>query len=699
MFTYGAQYYRPPNPPADEWESDLEQMSDCGFNTVKLWAMWNHTHVAESEYDFSELEELVDHADSYDLQVVISLILENAPHWLAQEHPEARYEDQDGHKMDLRARPNTPGGGWPGLCLNHTPVREHATNYMEELGKKFAGDDTVAHYTTWDEAFFESNGRYPNKRFCHCDRCALSFRKWLRERYETLGDLNEAWEQRLTDWQQVQPPQYHGGYPRYLDWLRFRLDNHQELMQWRADVLSKADSTTTIRAHGIAGNLGGLVDMFNDDWESATTVEEWGTTTFPHWGPDHPNITTDFLDQTADHHLMLDLARGAAQGRQFWQTELQGGHVRSGTASAPQGLTRGPDPTPDEMTLWNWHALMGGVNGILYWQYRPELLGQESPGFGLVRRDGAPTERTEVAERFATLVNDSPELEKASPIRGDLALGLLPEGALFNYVAEKDTDQFAASARGAYRALWEAGYQVDCAKPRQFKDYDAIYLPFPLLLESDTASTIKKYVQNGGTLITDGTPAVYDDNGRVFQTAPGKGLRDVFGAELRSTRAATDEKLELPAGAITARSRRDVFDCNTATPLGYWDEDDIGAIQNAYGDGTAIGLGTLVGSAHAHGEDVSGVLRSMLHDHGIRPTVQSTRHDVRARLHKHPDGTLLYVTNLSESQKTTVIHVEQTLGDVSHLIGSDVRVLDRDPVTLEIDAQSGGAIFFGEDPL
>lgn len=697
MFAYGAQYYRPPNPPADDWADDLQRMSDLGFNTVKLWAMWNHTHPAEDEYDFSELDELVELAAENDLQVVISLILENAPHWLVERHPEARYEDQDGQKVDVRARPNTPGGGWPGLCLNHDPVHEYASAYMDALGSQYADDETVAYYTTWDEAFFEPNNHFPHKRFCYCEACAGGFREWLHDRYDDLDALDRAWEQRLTSWSQVKPPRYHGGYPRFLDWLRFRLDNHQELMRWRAVALDEADPTATVRAHGISGNLGGLVEAFNDDWESATTVDEWGTTTFPHWGPDHPEITTDATEQTVDHHLMLDVARGAAQGRRFWQTELQGGHVRSGNAIEPRGLTRGPDPDPEEMALWNWNALMAGAEGVLYWQYRPELLGHESPGFGLVRRDGQPTERTDVAERFANLTAEHPELEASRPVRGDLALGLLPEGAAFNYVAEKNTDQFSDSVRGSYRALWEADFQVDCAKPHQFDQYDTVYLPFSLLLEPETAETIESYVRDGGTLVATGAPATYDDNGRVIREAPGKGLRDVFGAKLRRTRA-PDGRLDLADGELPAYARRDVFDLESAEAIGHWQEDDVGAVRNEYGDGIAVALGTLPGGAHRHGEGaaVSDALASLLADLGVTPGVRPTRSDVRARVHDHQDETLLYLTNTAERGVTTRVRTERSLGDPTKTIGDVSIADDADALSFELPPRSGGAVRFAE---
>ncbi|WP_436932493.1 beta-galactosidase [Halosimplex halobium] len=709
MFAYGAQYYRPPNPPSDTWADDLSQMADLGFNTVKLWAMWNHAHPAEDEFDFGELDELVELASERDLDVVISLILENAPHWLVDRYPEARYEDHDGGKVDVRARPNTPGGGWPGLCLNHDAVRDHAERFTRRLAGRYSEDPTVTSYTTWDEAFFEPNLHFPDKRFCYCEACRDKFEDWLRDRYGDIDGLNEAWETRYTSWSQVEPPKYHGGYPRYLDWLRFRLDSQQEHMQWRASALDESDATASVRAHGISGNLGDLPHRFNDDWRSADTVDEWGTTTFPHWGPDHPEITTDAERQTLDHHLMLDVARGAAGEKPFWQTELQGGHVRSGNSIDPMGLTRGPDPDPESMALWNWNALAGGATGLLYWQYRPELLGHESPGFGLVRRDGSRTERTEVAASFADLVSERPVLEASEPVRGDVAVGTLAEAPLFNYVAEKDTEQFATAVRGVYRALWATDYQVDFAKPHQFDGYDAVYLPFPLLLEPSTVEAIEAYVDGGGTLVTGGAPAVYDENGRCLRESPGHDLDEVFGTRLRTTRYADDETLEVAdaraavsadggtpdVATAPAAARRDVFDPTTATALGRWSDGGVGATVDSHGDGTAMAVGTLLGRA-ATDSDALGAVRSTL-SHlfdrgGASPTVRCSDGAVQTRLHATDAGWLLYVLNPTDESRTVDLQCTET-GTVREALG-DLRVDAADPLRVAVDERAGGALLF-----
>ncbi len=52
------------------------------------------------------------------LEVVINTIIENAPYWLEERRPDARYVDSEDRPVHLTAAMNTPGGGWPGLCFD-----------------------------------------------------------------------------------------------------------------------------------------------------------------------------------------------------------------------------------------------------------------------------------------------------------------------------------------------------------------------------------------------------------------------------------------------------------------------------------------------------------------------------------------------------------------------------------------------------
>jgi beta-galactosidase len=259
IFRYGAQYYRPPNPPESQWLRDCQNYSNFGFNIMKVWAMWTHTNPAPGEYEFADLERICDLALENGFKVIINTILEDAPYWLEAKHPESRYIDQDGTGIQLMARPNKPGGGWPGLCLDNEPVRKQASEFLERVGSHFRGHEAVWGYDCWNEAFNEApNYKGMDRVVCYCEATTGKFREWLIGIYKDIGDLNKAWSRKYSDWKQVLPPRSRGGYPDWLDWMKFRLDNQVEQMEWRVKSIRKGDPDHPVMSHGLVPPLHNL---------------------------------------------------------------------------------------------------------------------------------------------------------------------------------------------------------------------------------------------------------------------------------------------------------------------------------------------------------------------------------------------------------------------------------------------------------
>src|SRR5258708_32584489 len=60
--------------------------------------------------------------------------------------------------------------------------------------------------------------------------------------------------------------------------------------------------------------------------------------------------------------------------------------------------------------------------------------------------------------------------------------------------------------------------------------YAGLYLPMPVMLTQQTAERLRAWVSAGGTLISEGCPAYFGDQGRVGTVQPNSGLDEVFGA-------------------------------------------------------------------------------------------------------------------------------------------------------------------------
>ncbi len=637
-FPYGAQYYRTPNPPQEDWKRDLREMKAQGMNTVRLWAMWSWIHTSEDTFDFTELDRLMELCREIGIRALVQVILENAPAWLVEQHPEARYAANDGQVIHPMGRPNTPGGGWPGLCLDNEPASTAAERFMAALAGRYAGHEALLGYDVWNEVWFELDGYIGNQYYCYCDATVSRFRDCLRTRYGSLDGLGKAWRRRYSSWNQVVPPRYWGGYPDWLDWIKFRLANQGRLLRWRVETLRRADPNALLVSHGLPNTIGSMANMLTDDWRNAAEVDVYGLSCFPLW-----------FDYDADETFKVhDLIRGASAGKTFWTAETQAG-------PSGEGLTHSRTPDPEDIRLWNWISLASGAKGLLYWQWRPELLGPESPGFGLCNLDGSPTPRTEMASSFARLSRKLPELQTSKPLRGEIAIAVLPESQLFCHISDRNAGKYAQSVKGAYRALSRAGYQVDFANIDQLGDYPVIYLPFPLMIEQESARVITDYVRGGGRVISEACPALFGDGGYTQVLNPGYGLHEVFGARAENgpdSIHAAPPSIHWAGRDVQCTVHRQRITPIGASVLAEYSDGGAAVVENSFGEGRAVLIGTYPGICLEWGiEDAARMIVDFARRLGVRPRAAASDPDVRIRVHSCGDGLLIFAVNLSPEDK------------------------------------------------
>ncbi len=642
FFPYGAQYYRTPNPPAKEWEYDLRQMKDAGMNTVRLWAMWSWIHTGDDSFDFSHLDEFMELCDSIGLQALMQIVLENAPAWLAARHPNARYEANDGQKIPLMGRPNTPGGGWPGLCLDNAAARGAAAHFMNALAKRYAFHSALLGFDVWNEVWFELDGYIGEQYYCYCLGTRQRFQQFLLEKYGDLQRLNECWRRRYTDWQQVEAPRYWGGYPDWLDWIAFRLQNQGRLLNWRVETLRNEAPDVLLVSHGLPTTVDAMPRQLTDDWRNAAEVDVYGLSCFPLW----------FHYDNAEIWKVHDLVRSASRGKVFWTAEMQAG-------ASGEGLVHSPTPKPEEIRLWNWISLAAGAKGVLYWQWRPEMLGPESPGFGLCNIDGSPSVRTDQASEFAELTVQNELIRESKPLPGELAILVLPESQIFTQVADRNTGNYSCTVKGAYRAFSEAGYQVDFATISQLDAYDLIYLPFPLMIEEEHARRLRLYVAGGGRIISEAHPALFGNNGMLQTNAPGYGLDEVFGVKIRRS-PETQERLESNIiwgkNEIACAVHRQDVELAGAGILARFNDEKPAITKNRFGKGEAVLIGTYAGlSAEWGSEAAKFLLRDLALQLQVKPRMKSGNPQIWLRLHRVGRHYLAYVVNTDINPQRIVL--------------------------------------------
>ena len=285
--------------------------------------------------------------------------------------------------------------------------------------------------------------------------------------------------------------------------------------------------------------------------------------------------------------------------------------------------------------------------------------------FGAFGMDGSVTPRAEMAGKFAHWANANPDLWKSRPVQGDIGLVFIPESELFNYVQQGSTNFYADSIRGAYQAFFDSNIQADFVALDDIAKYKVIYLPYPVMLNTGAAHKLTTYVEQGGTLISEGLPAYFGDHGRAGTVQPNLGLDRVFGAIEHYVEFTPDLldnlTLDVQGQSISGRYFLQDYELKGGKAAGHYANGRIAAVENHHGKGRTLLIGTFPGAGYAlhHSPGSKAFFTGLLKFANVDPRVRSDNGSVQARLHTGAGGNYLWAVNPSRKEVSVTI----SLGD------------------------------------
>lgn len=590
---YGSQYFRPPFPYKEYWEKDLDNMKFLNFNTVKLWAVWNWIEREPGVFTFDELDELVELCGKKGIDVVINIIPEGAPYWTSKGELGAYYEKSTGEQLRYSGPANIPSAGWPGLCPDSPEFAKIIHRFITATTKHYADNDTVVCFDVWNEPHLEPMYDYPEELLCYCEHTQAKFRVWLKKRYGSLDELNKVWFRQYTDWEQVEAPRRYGTAADFIDWRRFGMDNLADILRGRVEAARRGAPNKTMQTHvaysGYMGqvNDGGLAKDLTDEFLLAKEVDQFGLSAFPLWlmGKEH----------VGQHFMNVEVVAEASREKPFYQVELQGGGGKT-------GLLAGVVPKKEDVRQWNWSVIAGGGKGVIYWQYKPEPAGMESPGFGQVNIDGTNTERSLEAGRCAA------QFKNLDPFKRVLAKNAVflsrNSDLLTNAVQEEK--KYNHSFKGYHQALCDAGIpcrfvHADYADKMYEEGVRTLYAPMTLALSCKEKEDLKVYVEKGGTLILECGAGMYKENGELdFNN---KLLGDFFGMVtcsydqlLTDTISAFSDEERLFDGSYFRQYYASVAeDCKLTAKFA---DGSPAVLERSYGKGKVVWVGSFLGAGY-----------------------------------------------------------------------------------------------------
>ena len=579
MRYFGATYY-PELFPRQEWEADIARMADAGMNVVRLAeSAWTYLEPQEGQFAFAWLADAIALCQRYGIAVVLGTPTYMPPPWLVHAYPEILPHAADGRRMGL--------GGRHHYCLHSERYVEATRRIVRAMAESFGDHQNVIGWQLHNEIGLST---------CYCERCARAWHHWLRQRYDTVQDLNDAWSNQCwgrlyVDFDQIplpsaasEPPEGRHVLPLILAHRRFRSDAIRQYHRVQIDELRGR-----IGNRWLTHNAMGL-DLCDDHFDlfADLDIAAWDN---------YPPLQGGWRRATVSHGLYRCLKQ-----RPHWVMEQMCGSFGDGE------IAWAGQPAPGELSRWVLHSYAHGAEAVLFWLWRSMPGGNWPYWQGLLTPGGHPTERFEEIRRLGH------ELQALRPIveeHADLAAGQEQERRIA-MVLSYDNLWALERDRGAptfstlkvlddlSTAVAALGLSMDVVSPlADFTPYAVVIVPALSLVKPDIALHIAHYVDDGGIVVLPPRTGRYTWEGTLpMALAPGP-LSDLCGIQVRDYDVLLDEREVRIVGetlGVTGRWWCDLIAPATARTLAtYADGRYAGrpAITwNRYGKGSVVCLGT-----------------------------------------------------------------------------------------------------------
>lgn len=473
---YGGDY----NP--EQWDeetlhADLDLMTEAGVNLVSLGIFsWARVEPSEGVYDFDWLATIIDRLYSRGIYIDLATGTASPPAWMAANHPDILPVTDQGVRLGFGSRQHT--------CLSSEYLISKQSALAGALAQRFGNHPAVV--------LWHVNNEYAcHISQCFCAQCAQAFRAWLRQRYDSLAQLNQTWgtafwAQHYTDWNHISPPAamptFHN--PGHLvDWYRFC--DHQMRRMFLAEKQAIRQFSSMPVTTNFMGAHPGL-----DHWKWAQVVDVVSSDSYP--DPASPTAAWE----CAWH---ADVERSLAGGS--WLLMEQ-------SPSAVQWRPRNSPKRPGQFALWSLSSLARGADGILQFQWRQSVAGSETFHAGMIPHAGRQS-RT-----FHDICDVGSLIKRLTSVRGvyapaDVAIVVdwESEWARCAAIGPVERGEHFAEARAWHRSLWEGGFAADIVPvDADFSDYAIVIVP-GVFIDYPQMSSALESAARAGTHVLVVTPS------------------------------------------------------------------------------------------------------------------------------------------------------------------------------------------------
>lgn len=518
-FAMGVCYY-PEHWPEKLWAEDLDRMLDTGISVIRIAEFaWNKVEPEEGRFEFDFFDRFLDLCEEKKMKVIFGTPTATPPAWLTEKYPEVLNGTKDGVLYRH--------GGRRHYNYNSPVYQELCARIVEKEAEHYGKHPAIVGWQIDNELNCETCEFYS-------EADSAAFRVFLKEKYGTLDQLNEAWgtifwNQTYTDWEEIFVPRTvlnQGINPhQHLDYFRFLSDSTLRFCGMQAEIIRKYKKQEDyITTNGIFWNVDN--HRMEKDCLDVYTFDSYPSFAF---GLDRDPKTADDLN---DRKWTMRLNEVRSVCPHFGIMEQQSG------ANGWTTRMEGPAPRPGQLTLWAMQSVAQGADYISFFRWRTCTVGTEIYWHGILDYDNRDNRKlAEVRDFYQKLKC----IDAVCGAENTAAFALIKDydnewdtevDTWHRRVAEQSEKEIFIASE-LYHTPYDIVYLQEDSQVCDLSRYPAVIYPHPTIMDEKRARLLKEYVEQGGILVIGCRSGYKDRNGKcVMLPQPGL-LQEITGSDVR----------------------------------------------------------------------------------------------------------------------------------------------------------------------
>lgn len=513
-------YYYPEHWDESEWERDIKNISELGFEFIHLAEFaWATMEPQEGVYDFKWLDQVISLAKKYNLKVILGTPTSIVPVWAGLKYPEVYLMNADYQRQEHGTRDQQ--------SLSNPAWRTLVKKIVTKLGQRYGNNPTVIGWQLDNEPWAKADFSPSSQQ---------AFQQWLKSKYKTIDALNSAWgtafwSQTYNDFNQIKIPNaklvgWWGINPHsQLDLKRYSADTQAEYLDFQATVLRSYISKNQY----ITTNY--VATIPSADPRRTKKLDFSSFTSYPNKGNANIGENGFRLGDSTEISFATDFFR--SDKGVTGVMELQPSYVNWAQVNS---LLQ-----PGALRMWLYHCFAGDLSFACSYRYRQINYSAEQYHGGITKLDGVTL--SQGGKDYKQVINEMKILRDAYNPKAALPKEILKRktALVWNY------DNLWSLERQPQTSQWNTlsffqkyleiaksfGAPTDIVYENDdLTDYNVVIIPAFELVDDTLINKWTDYVKQGGNLVLTLRTAVKDRNGHIFSSGWGEKIYPLIDATI-----------------------------------------------------------------------------------------------------------------------------------------------------------------------